>query len=88
MTERKPLTEAQKDALATATLMAQRGLGFTIEAERVADRMVLRRAGRVRPPGEGRGCGGRLRPLRRDDRRPRDHLGTSGRAGEAQLMGV
>jgi hypothetical protein len=34
------LTEAQKDVLATATLMAQRGLGFTITPERVADRMI------------------------------------------------
>jgi hypothetical protein len=34
------LTEAQKGALATATIMAQRGIGFTIDAERVADRMV------------------------------------------------
>lgn len=34
------LSEAQMDALATATLLARRGLGLTIEAERVADRMV------------------------------------------------
>ncbi len=34
------LTEAQKGALATATIMAQRGIGFTVDAERVADRMV------------------------------------------------
>jgi hypothetical protein len=40
MSERKPLTEAQLKTLATATLMAQRRLGFTIDAERVADRMV------------------------------------------------
>ncbi len=33
-------TKAQKDALATATLMAQQGTGFIIDAHRVADRMT------------------------------------------------
>jgi hypothetical protein len=33
-------TEPQKDALATATVMAQQGTGFIIDADRVADRMT------------------------------------------------
>jgi hypothetical protein len=34
------LTEGQLKVLATATIMAQRGIGFIVDAERVADRMV------------------------------------------------
>jgi hypothetical protein len=36
-------SEAELKTLATATLMAQQGAGFTIDAKRVADRMVADR---------------------------------------------
>jgi hypothetical protein len=38
MTERKPLTKAQHDAIGTALIMYPQG--FVIDAHRVADRMV------------------------------------------------